>query len=327
VSNGFQSSVSLTPALGVEGDFYSTNPRFTVAAGAGGLVAGPGGATVGRFCWAVSPDDADGSPAIVNNFGSGPVTGFLARQQQGLITTFLADASLVVPKGFPLSLFSGCDVLVKNRGTNQALPGMKAYASFADGGVTFAPSGSPTVATATSWSIAPTTALSCTGSISGNTLTVTAVSAGSVYPGTVLSGTGVATGTTVVSQLTSTAANGALNSTGTYAVSIPEQNVPLETITGTSGTLTLTTVSGAGLFGVGDVLSSATAGVTAGTSITYLLSGAGGSGSTFIVTPSQTANSSGAGNLTGALNVETKWFAMSAGLPGELVKISSNPQG
>ena len=330
MSNGFQTSVSLTPAIGVEGDFYSTNPRFSVTAGSGGLVAGPNGATVGRFCWAIAPDDADGTPAIVNSYGSGPVTGFLAREQQGLITTFLADASLVVPKGFQLGLMSGCDVLVKNRGTTQALPGMKAYANYADGGVTFAATGTPTGATSTSWAIAATTALSCTGSIAGNILTVTAVSTGSVYPGTTItnSPTTIATGTKVVSQLTSTAALGALNSTGTYAVSIPEQTIAAGTITGTSGTLTLTTVSGTGVFGVGDTLTGATAGVTAGTSITYgPLTGTGGSASTFIVDPSQSATNGGSGNMTSALNVETKWIAMSAGLAGELVKISSNPQG
>jgi hypothetical protein len=329
MAGGFQTSVALTPAIGVEGDFYSTNPRFSVTAGSGGLVAGPSGAIVGRFCWAVAPDDADGTPAIVNSFGSGPVTGFLAREQQGLITTFLSDANLRVPAGFPLGLMSGCDVLVKNRGATQALPGMKAYANFADGGVTFAATGTPTGATATSWGIAATTALSCTGSIAGNVLTVTAVSTGSVYPGTTItnSPTTIATGTKVVSQLTSTAALGALNSTGTYAVSIPEHTVASGTITGTSGTLTLTTVT-SGVFGVGDTLTGATAGVTANTSITYgPLTGTGGSASTFIVDPSQSATSGGSGNLTSALNVETKWVAMSSGLANELVKISSQVQG
>jgi hypothetical protein len=330
MAGGFQTSVALTPAIGVEGDFYSTNPRFSVTAGSGGLVAGPSGAIVGRFCWAVAPDDADGTPAIVNSFGSGPVTGFLAREQQGLITTFLSDASLRVPAGFPLGLMSGCDVLVKNRGTTQALPGMTAYANFADGGVTFAAAGNPTGATATAWAIAATSAaLSCTGSIAGAVLTVTAVSTGSVYPGTIITNAGptIAVGTQVVSQLTSTASGGALNSTGTYALSIPEQTIASGTITGTSGTLTLTTVS-TGVFAVGDTLTGATAGVTAGTAITYgPLTGTGASGSTFIVSPSQSSSNSGQGNLTAALNVATKWVAMSSGLANELVKISSHVQG
>ena len=55
--SGFQKQVNLTPAPAVAGDFASTNPRASVPAGPGGLVAGLTGVIVGQFAWV---DPADG---------------------------------------------------------------------------------------------------------------------------------------------------------------------------------------------------------------------------------------------------------------------------
>lgn len=311
---GFQSQVNVQPAPGVAGDFCDTNPRASVDAGPGGLVAGASGVVVGRFAWAVySQVDANGAPAIVNNFGSGPVTGFVHREQQGLITAYLGASSMTVPQGFQLGLMSEGGFWVKNDGATQALPGQKAYANFADGKVTFAATGAPATASVTG-SIAASTG-SFTGSIAGSVLTITAVGSGVVVPGGTLSGTGVATGTKVVSQLTGTAGG-----IGTYAVNIAEQTVASTTISETYGTLTVSAV-GSGVLGVGDTLSGS--GVTAGTAITALGTGTGGTG-TYIVDPTQTAGST---TITAATNVETKFVCQSSGLAGELVKISSHLLG
>lgn len=317
MSGGFQTKVNNQPAPAVEGDFASMNPRFTVDAGPGGLVAGANGAIVGRFCWATNPSDADGAPAQVGNSGSGPVTGFLAREQQGLITIYLADASMAVPEGFQLTLFNGGDFWVMNNGAGFAEIGMKAYANFADGKVSFAATGSPTAgATSTSSTIAPET-FSVTGLINGSVLTVSAVGSGTVVPGATISGTGIASGTKIVSQLSGTSGG-----VGTYAVSIGSQNVASTTVSGTYGLLT---VGGtvAGTFGVGDVISGS--GVTAGTMITALGTGTGGAG-TYVVDVSQTVGTGEAIDVD-AVNVETKWYCMSPGAPGQLVKISDHPLG
>lgn len=317
----FQTQANYNPAPGVEGDFASTNPRATVLAGPGGLVCGDAGVIVGRFAWTTDEFiDADGAPAVVNNFGSGPVAGFVHREQQGLIEVYLQEASLLVPTGFPISVFSEGDFWVKNNGAAQALPGQKAYANFADGKATFAAAGAPAGATATSWSIVAETA-SFSGSIAGGVLTVTGAVTGTIYPGSVLSGTGVASGTSIATQL-----NGTPGGDGTYSLNTPEQTVPATTITASYGLLTLTTVS-AGNFGVGDTLTGATTGVAAGTQITQFITGTGGSGSTAAVNLTQSSSSGGQGNLTAALNVETKWYCRSSGLPGEIVKISAWPQG
>ena len=65
-----------------------------------------------------------------------------------------------------------------------------------------------------------------TGSISGTTLTVTAVTSGNIGIGSVISGTGITVGTTITALGTGT------GSTGTYTVSV-SQNVSSTTITGT----------------------------------------------------------------------------------------------
>lgn len=315
MAGGFQSQVLVQPAPAVAGDFADANPRWTVNAGPGGLVAGANGVVVGRFAWwSASAIDPDGAPTIVNSFGTGPVTGFVHREQQGLITTYLADASMVVPQGFPVTLFNGGGFWVKNDGAAEAVVGNKAYANFADGKVSFAATGSPNGATSTSYTIAAQTS-SFTGSINGDVLTVTGAVTGTIYPGTIISGTNVASGTQIISQLSGTAGGD-----GTYAVSIPEQTVASTAISGTYGLLTAGgTITGT--FGVGDTLSGS--GVTAGTTIWALGTGAGGAG-TYIVSPTQTASS---GTITAATNIETKWVAMSAGAPGDLVKISSHVLG
>jgi hypothetical protein len=310
----FQSQVNTVPAPAVEGDFCDTNPRFVVDAGPGGLVSGLQGCTVGRFCWSTPPDDADGFPSYVNSFGQGSVTGFLHREQQALITVYLQEASLVVPAGFPVTLFSGGGFWVKNRGSTNAQVDQKCYASFADGSASFAATGSPSTGGSATGSIAAQT-FSVTGSITGAVLTVTAVGSGTVEPGATISGTGVATGTMVTSQISGTSGG-----VGTYNVSIPEQSAASTTISGTYGLFTAASAL-TGAFVVGDLLTGS--GISVPTHITALGTGTGGLG-TYIVDVNTVVNST---TISAAGNVETKWIAMSAGLVGEMVKISSHPLG
>jgi len=311
---GFQTAVNVVPAPAVAGDFCDANPRGSVNAGPGGLVAGPNGLVIGRFAWwSEASLDADGAPAIANNYGAGPVTGFVHREMQGLITTYLTEAGMIIPAGFGVTLMSSGGYWAKNDGLTEALVGQKAYANFADGRVSFAASGAPLAASVTGAVAASTAAV--TGSIAGDILSVTAVGSGVLVPGGTISGAGVAAGTQIVSQL-----SGAAGGIGTYVVSIPEQNVASTAISETYGTLTVSAV-GSGVLGVGDVLSGA--GVTAGTAITALGTGTGGVG-TYIVSPNTVVSST---TITGGTDVETKYIAMSAGLPGELVKISSHVLG
>lgn len=312
---GFQTSVSTTLAPAVEGDYASVNVANTVDAGPGGLVAGAAGATVGYFAW-ISQEriDPDNAATVVNSFGNGPVTGFIPRRQQALITTYLADSGMTIAPGFNVTLHSSGDFWVKNNGSTQANVGMKAYANLATGAVTFAATGSPAVASGTTSTIAAGTS-SVTGSIAGNVLTVTAVSSGVLYNGTTISGTGVATGTKIVKQL-----SGTTGGIGTYAVSIPNQTVSSTTISGTYGLLTIGgTVTGT--FVLGGLVTGT--GITATTYLTQFVSGTGGAG-TYVVDVNTAVSST---TISSTTNVETKWFATSAGGAGELVKISSHALG
>jgi hypothetical protein len=314
---GVQNQVGGLPAPAVSGDFASANwNRYSVLSGPGGLVAGSLGVFVGQFAWLSQQFlDPDNAAQIVNSFGNGVPDGFVARPTNpAIITTYLADATMLVNAGQPLTLASGGDYWCVNNGTTQALVGQKAYANLNNGQVSFAATGSPPGSLSlTTSTIAAATAFAGTGSISGNVLTITAQSAGALVPGSIITGTGVATGSQVVAQLTSTAAAGALGTTGTYALSIGEQTVASEAIAGTYGVLT---VGGGGPAVPGGVLSGT--GVTTGTVVWGQLSA-----TTWVVSPSQTTASTTIAETT---TVETKWFARSSGAAGELVKISEITQ-
>jgi hypothetical protein len=385
----FPSQVNVVQAAAVAGDFCDGNPRSWVDAGPGSLVAGAAGVTVGLFAWATSNGQVNPNTGetdffnTVANTGPGLPTGFFHREQQGLITQYLGETTLTVPQGFPVALMNEGGVWVINNGTAATQAGQKAYANNANGTVSFAASGSPPTSASVTASIAQNTSSSAsiavnsfTGSISGTTLTVTAIGTGAVFPGQTISGspsTGapIVTGTQIVSQLT-----GTTGSTGTYQVSV-SQTVNSGTITGSGGTLT---VGGSvtGTFAVGETLTGS--GVTSGTAILAGISGTGGAG-TYAVSIAQTVGAesitASGGTMTvtaiasGALNVndtltgsgvttgtyitsyvgivggyptylvsasqtvgsetitvvagtETKFYAMSAGAPGELVKMSSH---
>ena len=313
-----QVQVNTLPAPGIEGDFANANPRFAAVSGPGGFVAGVGGAVAGRFCWAVPGAlDVDSGPQVVINSGGGAPIGFIWRGMQGLIPNPLVqpNASMVIPQGFMVTPMNGGDFWVKNNGTTQAVFGQKAFAKFADGSIAFAAAGSTLAgATSTASTIAAKTS-TITGSIVGNVMTVTVATGDPIVPGEAISGTGITTGNTVGAQLSGTAGG-----VGTYSVTIGEETVTSTAITGTYGLLT---VGGTltGTWGVGQVVSAG--GTSAGTIITGLGTGTGGAG-TYYVNNTQTVGSAA---LAGSAGYETKFYAMSGGLAGELVKISDHAIG
>jgi len=315
---GIQQGVGVQPVIAYEGDFASSNPRASVLMGPGGFISGSSGLSAGRFAWATSQfQDADNAPAVLNNFGSGPVTGFVGRHQIGLITQYLASATLLSPQGFSVWAYSAGDFFVRNASASYAGPGLKVFARYTDGAAyAFAAAGTapPGSLSLTTSTIAAATAFAGTGSISGNVLTITNSTAGQLVPGSIITGTGVATGSQVVAQLTSTAAAGALGTTGTYALSIGEQSVSSTAIAGTYGILT---VGGGGSPAFGSILSGGTA--AAGTQVWGQLTA-----TTFVVSPSQAVASA---TLTATVGIETKWITMSGGAATEVLKMSSYPLG
>jgi len=303
---------------GIPGDFCDANARFSAVAGQGQYVAGVGGVNVGSFVW------ADSTGTTLTNSGSGTITGFVAREQQALIQPYLGEYGVNIPAGFPVTAYTGGGFWMTNSGTAPVTIGMKAYANYLTGAVTFAKTGSPTASGTVTASIASATA-TFTAAIAapvvlGNAydnasvMTVSATSAGTLFVGGTLTGlTGIVAGTTVVGIGSWTSATG----TGTVFVS-PAQSCVSSTGTETGGLATVT-ATGSGSLSVGSILSGT--GVTAGTTVTQLATYTSTAGTgTVYVNASQTASST---SVTATGNVETKWEALSIGVAGDPIKTSS----
>lgn len=316
----FQTSVNQTPAPGIAGDFASTNPRHSVDAGPLGLVCGPLGVACGFFGWT---DVATGT--IVTNSGAGAPTGFVHNAHQGLITTYLGEATLVVPGGFMMGdLFDRGDFWAKNGATTTAIPGQAVFVNNATGAISAlaAPgtvqisgniSGNITAATGNFTATAAITSPNNGPGTGPSVLNVTAVTDGKLYPGATLSGTGVAAGTVVVSQL-----NGNIGGVGNYTIN-PPQNIANTTVEGTYGNLTVSVLN-SGAVTVGQVLQGS--GITVGSVISAQISGTPNGVGSYAINPSQAVGNITAGNISGA--IETPWRVAngSYGAPGEVIKIT-----
>ena len=319
MAGGYQQQVFNSPAIGIPGDFADANARMSLIAGPGGLIAGPSGVVVGNFAWVTPPTDPNGSNQVANSFGQGNVAGFVYNDTQALNTVFLSDGTLVIPEGLPVALAVQGDFLVINAGTTEAQVGMKAYATFGTGAVTFAATGSPTSGATSTGSTTTQTTNAITASIAGDVLSIT-VAAGTVYAGSVITvGTGVAPGTTITAQITPLLAGESVGGIGRYLLSVSQQkSIVSESMTLTYSVLTIGTATGT--FLLNQTLTGTTIGGT-GSSIWSYITGTGGSGSTMVI------NYTGA-SLTSQVidtvsNVETKWYCANSGGPGQTIKMTS----
>lgn len=310
---GFQTVINRQPALGIEGDWASSNPRTSLVAFDGALIAGVN-ILVGRFAWA----DGDG---VVNYGGNGRL-GFVQVDQPSLIPfnaaaggVGIAQATMQVAQGYEMNLMAGGDFLC--RFAAGAIVSQKVYANYLDGTAVAAATGAPAGATSTTFSITAGTSAFTASIANGGILTVTAVGSGTLYPGQVITGTGSISGNQIIRQL-----SGTTGGIGIYELAEDDGTVVASTaFTGAHGLLTLGgTITG--VFTIGDTLSGT--GVTAGTSIWAnssngaSLTGTGGAG-TYVVSPSQAAST---GTVTAATNVETSWFVETFAAAGELAIIS-----
>jgi hypothetical protein len=190
--NGFQTFVNNQPPPAVCGDFASMNPRATVVAGPGGLLADTATpVVVGNFAWALNGVAYGVKTALA-------AIGFVANELQTVITDYLGQSRLVVQGGFPVSLYSYGDFWAFVQGGAVAV-GATIYAD--------RDTGAPTVFNGAFAGTANQTG-------SSTTMTVTAATAGKLEIGDVLIGSGVDSGLTIVAQLTGTPGG-----VGTYTVS------------------------------------------------------------------------------------------------------------
>lgn len=164
----FQKAINITQAPGVDGDFASEDPRYSLASSEGGFKAGgtqgtapPGnaGVFVARFVWA---DVATNT--LLLNVGTGAPSAYLGRNMNALNVHYFTTPSSTtyfIPAGYPVGeAHTGGTFWVKNTGAAAVAIGMKAFAKNAhtsgaamDGGsVQFAATGT-TIAgwTETKW--------------------------------------------------------------------------------------------------------------------------------------------------------------------------------
>lgn len=275
---GFQNRVNLQQAPAVAGDFASANPRASVLANEGGLVAGPGGVTVGRFAW-ISDDGK-----TVHNYANTPRVpdGFVHRDMQGLIATYLADSSMLIPEGFPITLCAAGDFYAKLAGANAAARNSALFADYSTGQVTAvaAPVGGVVTAVLGSTN---TGALGATFTASADTdatkLVVTSVT-GLISIGDTVSGTGITAGTTITAQ-----DSGTPGGAGTYSLSAANTTSAATVIA--FGNVIKTTVT-TGLISIGDTVEGG-AGFPTGATIATQVSGTPGGAGVYTMSARGTA--------------------------------------
>lgn len=187
----FQTRVNVYQAPALEGTFASQNPRFSKVAGDGQLVTGAN-VYIGRFAW------VDATNTTVLNTGTGAPDGFVANELQASVIAIGDESSMIIPESRAITIFNGGDFWVRVK--NAATRGQKIFASLIDGLAIAADAGS-TIGAA-----------SVTGSITGTTLTVTAVGSGTLAVGQQIIGTGIAEDTFIIALGTGT------GGTGTYIV-------------------------------------------------------------------------------------------------------------
>lgn len=238
----FQTQVQQFPAPAVEGDFASANPRVSVLAGSGALVAGALGMVVARFGWVTN--DANGNPQTAQNTAAGSWApngapdGFCHRVQQGLIPNYLQESSMMVPGGFPVVLHSRSDAWVLTR--TVATRGQKVFASLLDGGVSTGTAGTPVAG------------FVGTASFATNVMTVVTSTGGPLHVGDVVTSQNVAAGTYITSFGTGSGGVGTYNlstSPGTITTQAASASSYVETGTTPGSVPWFVASSGAGAVG------------------------------------------------------------------------------
>lgn len=298
--SNFPSKVNVLQAPAVRGDFASQNPRASVLSGEGALVAPVGGLIVGNFAFVAKSANGD---VVSQAYTSGAEIGFLAREEQGLISAYLAGDSLVVPQGFMVTLYSEGDFYAYFG--NGATPGAVVYADETTGA---AQSGSGTT------SFTGEMGFVGTASFATNQMTLATVTSGVIVTGDTVTAASVTAGTTVTGLISGTA-----NTVGAvYGLSTAPGTIAAEAATTASTVLNVTAIS-AGSISVGDVISGT--GIAAGSTVLAVLTGTGGVGSYLISGAQQHTVAETITVPSG--NVATKWTVASFANPGEIAKISA----
>lgn len=106
----FQNQVYINPAQAIPGDLASSNTMIYKLASTGKMVADASGVKVGQFCVL----NADGTVTSVP--GAAPSStsriGFVHREENAQITTFLAESGYTIQPGQPVAAFGKGDFFI-----------------------------------------------------------------------------------------------------------------------------------------------------------------------------------------------------------------------
>ena len=162
------------------------------------------GVTIGNFAWG---DQVAGTmSSAFTNSGTSKLA-FIHREQQGIITTFLAESGNVVPAGYPVTGLVEGECWAKFAAG--ATVGQQVYVGVNDGSCTAQAPGTSTAAAVVTASIAVTTGV----------MTVSAVTSGTLAVGQMLTGSGVPAGTRITALGTGSGGTGTYQTSTTVAVS------------------------------------------------------------------------------------------------------------
>ncbi|MEN6533962.1 MAG: hypothetical protein ABFD89_09895 [Bryobacteraceae bacterium] len=319
----FQNQIYPYSAPGVVGAIASMNPMATVKAGPGGLTAGTPGLVVGRFAW--NTYAVAGGPGVANNTAGGVPRvpdGFISNQQQGLITTWLAANSLTIPSGIGITEHDRGDFFAYST-LAEASIGQKVFANMFDGQILAAAAGAfPTNSAGTPVVISSATSASLTN----YTLTINTITSGTVAVGQWVSGLNIAPGTYIESFGTFNGTSGTVFLSKNVLNLFTAQALTMASpesyggfvgqATFATSVMTVTTAT-SGTLAVGQLVVSS--GVAAGTYITSLGTGTGGTGTYNLSTTPGTITPAQA--VTASAWIETGWSVKSAGNVMDLITI------
>lgn len=118
--SAFQTQVYVNPAQGQPGDFASSNPMFYQMSSTGKMVADSAGVTVGHF----ATINADGTvTSLPVSAPDASRIGFVHREANAQIVTYLAGTSYTIYQGQPVAMFAKGDFFVTADVVNTASRG------------------------------------------------------------------------------------------------------------------------------------------------------------------------------------------------------------
>ncbi len=292
-TGGFQRTVNRGMPIAVAGDFASANPRASVYAQEGALIAGLEGVTVGKFAW------VDDDNRVVHSFGTAPRApdGFVHREMQALIQSLTAEATMTITDGLPVTLFNKGDFYAMVEGATPATKGASVYANYLTGGITIGSAATGASATGSIGST-NTAALGSTNTAAlgatftatgtGTSFVVTAVT-GLISIGEEIAGTGVTAGTTIDAQV-----SGTPGGAGTYTTSAATTSSG-DTITSFGNVLVISSTTG--YVSIGDTVNGS-GGLPVGATLTALVTGTPGGAGTYTLSAPGTAYRASASGVT-----------------------------